>query len=392
MFVSYSPKPFVKSINVPGSKSITNRLYVLKHLYFPNMEIGNASTSSDSVALTDEIKKIESGQTNFHVEDGGTTLRFLLCIVALHNKACTITCGKRLLNRPHDGLLHTLNEIGFDVQIKNERFVIQPVALTSIINEWSVDVSTSSQYASALLLIAASMKSDVIINLSGTPVSLGYLKLTVGVMQDMGMDITWQSDSSIKIKSYQTNDKSIVATVESDWSSVSYFVLLARLTNNTLKINNVNLDSLQPDQNILEFGTLIGVDYHLVGTELTLTPNTSFLIPSSLNRNYTNCPDIALTEIVGCKALRISLKTLGIAHLKHKESNREKVIKEELLKLNQAIPEFETHHDHRIAMSLTPLCTIKPIQMDNINVVSKSFPDFWHEVSKLGINLTRSNV
>lgn len=391
MILEYTPKSYIKPINVPGSKSITNRLIVLKQLFFQNLEIENASKSTDSISLADQIKNFDSTKDTYHVEDGGTTLRFLICLLAIGNRSCQITCGDSLLRRPHAGLITALNNIGFNIAKNDTGFGIKAVDTRQLKTHWEVDVSTSSQYTSALLLIAPSMDKPITLKLVGTPVSKGYFELTASLMQDLGLDVCFISSDTINIAPFAKHNKSMLVTVESDWSSISYFVLLSKLTNQRIEINNVNLNSLQPDKETLKYGTLIGVNHKFNDQRLILEPDANFITPVQLERDYTNCPDIAPTEIVGCFALDSHLISSGNKHLQYKESNRAVVLAQELQKFSDTLPKFKTHNDHRIAMSLAALCIFKPIQLNDIEVVSKSFPDFWQEVSKLGILLKTNN-
>ncbi len=391
MYLSYSNKSYIPPIHVPGSKSITNRLLVLKQLYFQHLVIGNASKSTDSEALSTLLLDMDKGITDFYVEDGGTTFRFLLSTLAIKNIDSTISCGKTLLSRPHDGLITALNDIGFNISKTNTGFLIKSVDLNSLLTHWHVDISTSSQYATALLLIAPLVGKPIQLSLTGKAVSKGYLKLTAALMQDLGIDVDFATDDVLNIQPKKPSEESMLVTVESDWSAISYFVLLSKITGQTLTIHNVNANSIQPDKDTLEFGKAIGLNHTFNDDSLVLQPIQNFSQPAKLKRDYTNCPDLAPTEIVGCFALGIELIPSGNAHLKYKESNRAEVLSLELLKFKNQLPSFKTHQDHRIAMSLTALSVIKPIELDNIEVVSKSFPDFWQEVSKLGIHLKLNN-
>lgn len=389
MRIEYSHKSYIPPINIPGSKSITNRLYILKHLYLPNLVIGNESRSTDSVALLQLLEGLSKGSTTFHVEDGGTTLRFLLSVLCLQPHSTTVTVGPALFNRPHDGLLAALTTIGFQARKTANGFSIDPTSTHTIANNWSVDISKSSQFASALLLIAPAIGKPITIELEGKPVSLGYLEITIQLMRDLGFGISYEPGRRITIQPFTNNPSHMVLTVQSDWSGISYFVALSRLTNQQLVINNVEAQSYQPDKATLKFGNLLGVQHSFENNQLILKPIKMEELPKHIERDYTNCPDLAPTEMVACFALNIQLIVSGNTHLQYKESNREVVINHELQAFSNDLPHFNTHSDHRIAMSLAGLATIKPIVLDDIDVVSKSFPDFWQEVSKLGIQLKR---
>lgn len=388
MQLTYKEQNQKSSISVPGSKSIANRMVMLSHLYFPNLQLTNLPNSTDTLFLVDQLNLLKEGSTkNFFANDGGTTLRFLLVALAVNNKEATLTGTKELMSRPHTSLINSLRDVGFSIDVKDTYIYIHPTQ-NEISQKWSIDVSKSSQYASALLLIAPNLSKPVEIKLTGNMVSHGYLNMTVKLMQQMGIDVQYNGNT-IKTTPFHLNQSERKYAVEADWSSISYFVTIAAIAKKEVRISNVSHSILQPDIAILDFGKLVGVESKFNHKDLILTPINDFSNPQQINRDYTNCPDIALTELVCCKALGIEIKQTGIDHLKHKESDRMTAIQSELAKFSESKPSFNTHHDHRIAMSLAPLSIIKPIQFDNIDVVSKSFPDFWEQIEKLGFQLKK---
>jgi 3-phosphoshikimate 1-carboxyvinyltransferase len=159
------------------------------------------------------------------------------------------------------------------------------------------------------------------------------------------------------------------------------------VTRRDICILNVAHASNQPDAAILDFASLFNVNYNFENGHLYIYGSSLKEIPHSIRRDYTNCPDIVLTELVCAKILGVELNASGIDHLTYKESDRWTTIHRELGKVGDDLPVFDTHDDHRIAMSLSVLAFIKPIQINNPDVVSKSFPDFWVELKKLGIQI-----
>ena len=384
MQLIYKPKGIAPNVFVPGSKSIANRLLMLQHLYFPNLSISNIPLSTDTLYLKEQLHKLKEGRDfHFDANDGGTTLRFLLVAIATHKIEARLSGTDQLMSRPHDELISSLNKIGYSIQKKDTYIYIYPNSNNSIQNHWDVDISKSSQFASALMLIAPSLPYPITIKLVGKPVSIGYLEMTTKLMQLMGIGVIHQSDTIIS-SPFIRSETPLLTEVESDWSSIAYFVSIATIAKKEIRISNANLSDLQPDIAILDFARLVGLETIFEQQELLLKPQLNFTLPEKIERDYTNCPDIALTELVCCFALGIEIHQTGVKHLEHKESDRLKAIHMELTKFDDNNPNFCTHHDHRIAMSLAPLSIIKPIQFDNIDVVSKSFPDFWKQIEKLG--------
>lgn len=387
MQLSYSLPLSTSSIEVPGSKSLANRLLVLKHLYYPNMEIGNLPASTDTSTLAKLLEqRLHSTSFHFDAYDGGTTFRFLLAVLAATQTKATVTGSARLLKRPHSGLFDSLKQVGCSItQREDNSIAIQPETL-DIGDVWNVDVSQSSQYATALALIAPAFGKSIQIKLIGKPVSLGYLDLTISLMKSLGIQIDRTKDA-ISAHPFTQKDTTIEQQVETDWSAVQYFVSLAVLSNQTITLMGNFLNSTQPDQASLRFGMSLGLDIEMTDEGVRLIPNPNFTKPKHISRNYTNCPDIALSERVCCHALGIQLDASGIDHLQYKESDRWRCIHQELDKFKDQLPSFETHQDHRIAMSLAPLAILKPIIINQPEVVSKSFPDFWEQLNKLGISV-----
>ncbi len=391
MKLTYSKERKKTLIHLPGSKSITNRLLVLKTIHYPNLTILNSSTSTDSVHLQRAIKSLESLNVNAKIDaaDGGTTFRFLSILLAHKGFVGNLYGSERLLARPNKPLIDSLSAIGYPISLNSLGEVVFHKSPNKVnLNHWQVDISISSQFASALSMLAPSMQNDITIELVGDPVSLGYLDMTIELMRVLGMEI-YRKDNLIYSKPFSPSQDLQTITVESDWSSISYFIAISVLAGLTIELQPVSNYSSQPDIAILDFANQLGVDTSFGGDVLTLTPKSRFSMPKSIARDYTNCPDIALTEIVVCHALGIDLTLQGVEHLKHKESDRLKTISQELSSFDKHnLPLFNTHNDHRIAMSLAPLAVLKPISFNDIEVVSKSFPDFWKEIDKLGFHIT----
>lgn len=370
------------TINVPLSKSITNRALILSHLYglpLPN----NLSDSDDSEAVRKQLHKYQSGESQFHIEEGGTSLRFLVAFLAAKGEQeYLITLGRAIAERPHDDLIDALNTAGFNVTGSENTICVLPKS-DRIADQWPVDSSKSSQYATALALIAPSVGKDIQIELTGNSVSLSYLDMTIKQMQQAGFEVG-RTDNIVTCAPY--NAAGSIPKVEADWSSASYFVAWSVITGQALSIEQLVSNSLQPDHQIVQTAMALGAEVSFANGALSIVPGE--LSVRSLTRDYSDCPDIAMTEYVMCRLLHIELNASGIDHLKHKESNRWEIIQQLMDDFEAGVDGFDTYNDHRLAMCMALCSSVRPICIRNPEVVSKSFPDFWKQFEKLGVDIT----
>ena len=342
------------------------------------------SESDDSIALRKQLELYQTGTNRFHIEEGGTSLRFLVAFLAVTCKQETaITMGKAIANRPHNDLIDALNTVGFYVSRSDNTLRILPRS-EDLADVWPVHASTSSQYATALALIAPAIEKPIQIELAGDIVSLSYLDMTLTQMQQAGFDVN-RSGSTITCNPYRT-EKQVIPEIEPDWSSASYFVAWSVVNRQALTIENLTSHSLQPDQQIIQTAMALGADVSFTDNGLSVVPGEPQI--NSLTRDYTDCPDIAMTEYVMCRLLNVDLNASGIEHLKHKESNRWEIIQQLMDDFESGIEEFDTYNDHRMAMCMALCCSVRPICIHNPEVVSKSFPDFWKQFKKLGVDIT----
>lgn len=388
LHLSYNATKPTLPVDVPGSKSIANRLLVLQYLYFPNLDIQNLPESSDTKILRTCLTELQTVNptTPIYVGEGGTTLRFLLAVMSVTNAAGTLTGAKQLLERPHDALINALNAIGFNTVFTDLGIQVSPANLSMLKTEWKADISKSSQFASALCMIAPYTNNPVRIELIGQPVSMGYLDMTIQLMQELGIAIS-RHGNIITSKPFELNTEAKTFYVESDWSGISYMISIAAIARKTITINNVTARSVQPDIEVLEYAKLVGLIPNFTENQLVLTPEEDFSAPDVIHRDYTTCPDLLPAEIVCSYALGIDLHASGTQHLVYKESDRTQSLKTELNRFTQSKePVFQSHHDHRVAMALAPLAILKPIKFAEPEVVSKSFPDFWKQLDRLGFS------
>jgi 3-phosphoshikimate 1-carboxyvinyltransferase len=391
-------------ITIPGSKSESNRLLILKGCY-PNISITNLSNSDDTVSL---LKGIEQVDGIVDVHHAGTAMRFLTAYFASKKGVDIIITGsKRMQERPIRILVDALNDLGADIHyLKNKGFPPLKIIGTDLnVSSVRLDAAISSQYISALMLIAPSLKNGLIINLAGEITSVPYIKMTLNLMRKVGVSGTF-SNNKIQIKPIKTIN-SITVNVESDWSSASYYYSIIALSRNLeLTLNNFSKNSIQGDSKIISIYENLGVE-----TIFNKNDNSILLrhikteIIDSLSLNLNDTPDIAQTLAVTCFGLGIHCKLEGLKTLKIKETDRLLALKTELEKLGanvtfteESITVFrsrkiienitiETYQDHRMAMAFAPLVLKVPINILEPNVVTKSYTTFWEDLLKIGIKV-----
>ena len=400
-------------IAVTGSKSETNRLLLLKAL-FPNITLANTSNSDDSevmqVALNGNSELVD-------IHHAGTAMRFLTAYFAVNeDRDVTLTGSPRMKERPIKILVEALRQLGSKIEyVENDGF--PPIKITGqklTQNKISLPANVSSQYISALLLIAAKLENGLELNLEGEITSIPYIKMTLALLNDLGIPTSFEGNI-IKVHS-KTAVEPKEMVVESDWSSASYFFSLVALANEGSKISLTSYKetSLQGDSALVEIYKKMGVETHFVGNKMTLVKAPNFKLDPSdseqakqtLNFDLNNTPDIAQTIVVTCLGLGIDCHLTGLHTLKIKETDRLEALRIELTKLGANISvtndsltlvasndinsnvKIATYNDHRMAMAFAPLALKVPIIIENAEVVSKSYPDFWEDLKKLGFEIS----
>lgn len=389
-------------ITIPGSKSESNRLLILRGCY-PNISITNLSNSDDTISL---LKGIEQVDGIVDVHHAGTAMRFLTAYFASKKGVDIIIMGsKRMHERPIRILVDALNDLGADIHyLKNKGFPPLKIIGTDLnVSSVNLNAAVSSQYISALMLIAPSLKNGLTINLEGKITSIPYINMTLDLLKKVGVSGTF-SNNKIEIKHTKTVN-SIAVNVESDWSSASYYFSIIALSNNLeLTLNNFSKNSMQGDSKIISIFQKLGVEtiFNKNNNSILLRHLKTKII-DCLSLNLNDTPDIAQTLAVTCFGLGIPCKLEGLKTLKIKETDRLLALKTELEKLgaNVTITEesitvfrsrkiienitIETYQDHRMAMAFAPLVLKVPINILEPNVVTKSYTTFWKDLLKIGV-------
>ncbi|CAN1526203.1 AroA 5-enolpyruvylshikimate-3-phosphate synthase [Flavobacteriaceae bacterium] len=402
-------------IKITGSKSETNRLLLLQALY-PNISLENTSNSDDSEVMSSALSTNHQPPTANHqtidIHHAGTAMRFLTAYFASQeNRIVTLTGSSRMKERPIKILVEALQQLGAKIDyLENDGF--PPIKITGqkiTNNKVSLPANVSSQYISALLLIAPKLQNGLELKLIGEITSIPYIKMTLNLLQEIGVETSF-SGNIISVNSKTQNLNPQTLTVESDWSSASYFYSILALSEvgSQITLSSYKQNSLQGDSALVEIYKKLGIETHFDGNKMTLVKQPNFK-PKPLNLDLNNTPDIAQTIVVTCLGLGIGCHLTGLHTLKIKETDRLEALKTELSKLGASISvthesltlapstniisnqTIATYNDHRMAMAFAPLALKTNINIENADVVSKSYPDFWNDLKNLGFEISKKN-
>ncbi len=402
-------------INISGSKSESNRLLILQ-AQFPNISIKNLSKSDDTVVLQKGLK-ITNGIVNVH--HAGTAMRFLTAYFAAKVGAeITLTGSQRMQERPIGILVDALKSLGADIKyIINEGFPPLKIKGKSLQKkEVTIKADISSQYISALMLMAPMLPNGLKIFLEGKTTSAPYIEMTLSLLKKVGINGDFNKNE-ITIPSAKKIDYATLI-VESDWSSASYFYSLVALShlsanedeNCKITLSSFFEHSLQGDAALAQIYDSLGVRTVFNSSEKSISISKKNIeLPDSVFLDLLNTPDLAQTIAVTCFGLGIGCKLTGLHTLKIKETDRLLALKSELEKLGAKIQvdnnslnleknskihfnkTIETYQDHRMAMAFAPLAMKTNLTINNSEVVSKSYPNFWEDIQRTGIGLKLMN-
>lgn len=417
----------VQSLIITGSKSETNRLLILQALY-PNISLENISNSDDSRILQKALQQHTTYNrqsasdnqkpTTINIHHAGTAMRFLTAFFCIQeNSEVILTGSPRMKERPIKILVDALNQLGAEISYEeNEGFPpihIKGKKLSQ--SKISLPANVSSQYISALLLIAPKLENGLELTLEGEITSVPYIKMTLALLNNIGVK-TYFIDNIIKVNPLQTPNSKL-QTIESDWSSASYWYSIVAQSKIGTKItlSSYKKNSLQGDSILTEIYKNFGVNtvfnddnsitLHKI-EKLKPDLSDSELAMQTLNFKLNNCPDIAQTIAVTCFGLGIDCYLNGLHTLKIKETDRLEALKNELTKLGAKISttndrlalessgkineniSIKTYQDHRMAMAFAPLALKVPIIIEDAEVVSKSYPAFWDDLESVGFCIT----
>jgi len=388
---------------ITGSKSESNRLLLLQALY-PSIDIKNLSNSDDSQLMQ---KALKSSDRIIDIHHAGTAMRFLTAFYSTQkNREVELTGSKRMKERPIAILVDALRQIGADISYKEyEGFpplIIKGKQLTG--NKVTLKANVSSQYISALLLIAPKLENGLELTLEGTITSIPYIKMTLNLLSQIGVESSFK-DNVIIVKPLLNIKENKNLVVESDWSSASYFYSIIALSDigTNVTISSYKKESLQGDSVLAQIYKTFGVSTEFNNNSVTISKTSE--AKSIKELNLQEAPDIAQTITVTAFGLGLSCYLTGLHTLKIKETDRLVALKTEIEKLggnviitNDSLTleasnsilkniEVDTYNDHRMAMAFAPLALKTDIIIKDYKVVSKSYPTFWEDLKTLGFNL-----
>ncbi len=392
------------SLQITGSKSETNRLLLLQALY-PDISIENESVSDDARAMQHGLQ-ITRGIVDIH--HAGTAMRFLTAFFASQpGREVVLTGSARMKERPIRILVDALRQLGAEITY-TDRDGYPPLKIKGKElkkSKISVAADISSQYISALLLIAPKLENGLELSLEGVLTSVPYIKMTLALLEKLGVNTSF-NQNVIRVEAMEKISKPKKLVVESDWSSASYYYSLVAMADEGSEVilGSYTPDSLQGDSVLQQLYTDFGVHTSFVDNKLVLK-KTSFKPDTAVKFNLIHAPDIAQTIAVTCFGLGMGCSLSGLHTLKIKETDRLEALKTELTKLGADIRVTEkelylqpasyinsriaidTYNDHRMAMAFAPLGLKTKLIIKDAGVVSKSYPGFWDDMKRLGFEI-----
>lgn len=392
-------------IRLNGSKSISNRVLIIKSLCEDPFDIMHLSTSDDTQTLE---KLLNQKDNQYDCHHAGTTFRFLTSFLAIQPGEQFLTGSDRMKERPIGPLVTALRDLGANIEYA-EREGYPPLKIKGFdrINyspNISVKADISSQYITSLLLIAPSLPKGLNLTLTGNLVSEPYLNMTLATLSEFGIDYQ-KERGRISIAPQKYVAKNYV--VEADWSACSYYYSIAALSNKcNILLDGLFQESIQGDAKIKDISNLYGVKsmFDESGSlNITKEDNSN----KQVYYDFINQPDLAQTVAVMSAGLGQKSEFTGLQTLRIKETDRIAAVQNELQKVQsdmplgrtqnekefyvinkkavfESTPRFSTYKDHRMAMAFAPMALLHPIEIEKPNVVSKSYPGFWEDLEKIG--------
>ncbi|WP_316810736.1 3-phosphoshikimate 1-carboxyvinyltransferase [Pedobacter heparinus] len=405
----------IKDINaeiaLTGSKSESNRALIIGALSKGLVKVNNLSDAADTVILNNILNQVSGHQDTascltVDVGHAGTAMRFLTAYLSIANGLFNLTGSGRMKERPVKLLVEALQQLGAGITYAGQSGY-PPLNISNDFKQATRNIkiqgNISSQYLSALLMIAPSLPQGLSLEITGELTSRPYLEMTLSMLEEAGIRHRWEGNT-IHIENQDFKESNLI--VEPDWSAASYWYSIAALADQaTVILPNLKEKSLQGDSKIREIMVPFGVRTSSVPNGITLKSGTSVAIQEVLD--LKDCPDLAQTIIVCAAAKGLNLSFTGLETLKIKETNRILALQQELAKIGVVLKEenevytlncdqlsfpekitFATYDDHRMAMAFAPLSLfIKEIEMEDYQVVEKSYPDYWKDLEKAGFTV-----
>lgn len=394
--------------NIPltPSKSITNRILMIRALSGIDFEIVNKATANDSVILEEIFKN--PGEV-IDAQDAGTVYRFLTAFFSCRPGKHILTGSDRMKFRPIGQLVNALNSIGANIKYAGEEN-FPPLEINGSVLKGGrviIDATESSQYISALLLIAPVLSDGLTIEMQGKIASFPYVLMTVELMRQFGITVEMK-ENIISVKpGHYTNDS---FTIENDWSASSFWYVIASLAESAeLKLSGLKQNSIQGDSVIAKIMEQFGIKTVYEINNVLISKIKNFKMPKDFEFDFSYCPDLVIPLAILCSGLNVNARFTGVKNLRIKESDRLATLKSELSKAGTKVSIeddsihlvpgkykiteiINSHNDHRIAMAFVAFSSKSRIVIDDPSVVNKSYPEFWNQLNSLGYELSEISV
>ena len=390
-------------VELPASKSISNRVQIIRALCADDFEIHNLSEAGDSAILGSLLEQAAEEGTTLDCGPAGTTFRFLAAYLATIPGTRTLTGSDRMLQRPVGHLVEGLRQLGADIKYvgKEDHPPLKITGGKLKGGNMRLDGSVSSQFVSALLMIAPTLEGGLTIDLVREPVSKPYIEMTIAMMREFGVRVKWEDR---KLIVPQADYEPAEFTVEVDWTAASYWYELAAFSEEvSLELAGLQLESLQGDAVVQAIFERLGVSTIYSRDAIKLTRNDKQL-PAVFEKDCSDLPDLAQTLALTCAGLRVPCKLSGLQTLRIKETDRLSAVQTELAKLGLEVmvdgsvlkiprsqqvqattTSIQTYDDHRMAMAFAPLAMLTgELTIEDEQVVCKSYPGFWKDLEQVG--------
>ena len=410
-YILKAPENIRATVNLPASKSISNRALII-HALTGGVLPENLSDCDDTEVIINALKNMPD---TIDIKAAGTAMRFMTAFLSVTASEHTLTGTERMKQRPIKILVDALRRLGADIEYENNEGYPPLHIKGGQLEGGQLDIpgNVSSQYISALLMIGPVLKDGLELKLTGDIISRPYIDLTLCVMRDFGADVDWTAADTINVRPLPYKERPFF--IENDWSAASYWYEMLVMTDDDeaeVKLTGLTDGSRQGDSVVKYLFNMLGVktifDTREKGVPTTVTLKRCGGRPERLDYDFINQPDMAQTFVVCCAVMGVPFKFTGLASLKIKETDRIEALKTELRKLGYVINEYalgclswdgercepqtdaviDTYEDHRMAMAFAPVALRMPeLKINNPHVVSKSYPHFWNDLKKAGFTI-----
>ncbi|GEO05872.1 3-phosphoshikimate 1-carboxyvinyltransferase [Adhaeribacter aerolatus] len=407
LYISHPSQVLSGAVTLPASKSESNRALIIEALSGAGSQLDNLSEANDTRVIT---RLLSETANELNAEDAGTVMRFMTAYLAVTGQQKIITGTPRMLQRPIGVLVDALRELGAQIDYLGQEGY-PPLAFRGIDRNreypatLKVRGDISSQYISALLMVAPLFPNGLTLELTGKIGSRPYIQMTLALMKHFGAEGHFEGNIiHVPPQTYQPASY----IIESDWSGASYWYSMVALAKDaTVELKGLRRNSFQGDSAIANIMLNIGVQTTYNANSVTLTKTNKNEV---FAYDFSDCPDLAQTIAVVCAAKGIAAEMSGLESLRIKETDRIAALQQELRKMGgdledigngifrvkpitnfAAGPVFDTYEDHRMAMAFAPLALVSKIAIQEPHVVRKSYPRFWQDLESMGFTLEAAN-